>query len=115
MSKTILIVEDEMLIALDMETSLVELGHVVKTADSVDSATRILDAGQIDLAILDWHLRDGASEPVAQMLRDRGVPFVLCSGSSFEALSEVFSGAPFIAKPFKYAELVETVQTLLPH
>lgn len=115
MPKTILIVEDEMLIALDMETSLGELGHVVKTADSVDSAQKIVDAGRIDLAILDWHLKDGASEPVAQMLRERGVPFVLCSGSSFEALSEVFSGAPFISKPFRHTELVETVQTLLPH
>lgn len=115
MPKTILIVEDEMLIALDMETSLIELGHKVETADSVETATRVVASGQVDLAILDWHLKDGASAPVAQMLHDRGIPFILCSGSSFDALAEVFSGAPFLSKPYQHEELIDTVQGLLAH
>jgi len=60
-------------------------------------------------------LKDGATEPVAHMLRQTGVPFILSAGSSLEALTDVLSEAPFISKPFRQIELVETVQTLLPH
>jgi DNA-binding response OmpR family regulator len=115
MPKTILVVEDEMLIALDIEATLADLGHAVKTADTVQSATRIVDAGHVDLAILDWHLKDGASDPVIKMLRERGVPFVICSGSSFDPLAEVFAGAPFLPKPYRHTDLLDTVQSLLVH
>ncbi len=58
-SKHILLVEDEMLIALDMESTLADVGHRVTTASTVDEAMQVLSGGGIDMAVLDFHLREG--------------------------------------------------------
>ena len=109
-TKRILVVEDEMIIALDIESTLTELGHSVVCASSRAEALALLDAQSFQLAIVDYHLKDGDSGPLAAELVTRKVPFIVCSGSTgLGELGEVFSGAAFLAKPFSSEGLVEAI------
>ena len=112
MPKHILIVEDEMLIALDIETTLAEYGHTTLTAGTIGAAQEAIRTEQFDLAILDLHLKDGSSIPVAKLLRQKRIPFVLCSGSTVGELAEVFRDVPYIPKPYYSTELVSVIDSL---
>jgi DNA-binding NtrC family response regulator len=111
--KRILVVEDEMIIALDMESTLTELGHHVVSATTVTEAERAAAAGGIDLAIIDYHLKDGKTEDVARRLKTAGIPFVVCSGSSgLQEMGDIFQGTTFLAKPFTTEGLIEAVSNV---
>lgn len=99
--KRILIVEDEVLIALDMERMLAHQGHAVEVATSVAAADAILATMEFDLAVLDYQLQDGTTIPLAGRLKAMHVPFVICSGTTgLEELADAFRNAPVLAKPF---------------
>jgi CheY-like chemotaxis protein len=99
---SILIVEDEPLIAMMLEDFIDGLGHrVAGAADSVEDALARVEQGGFDLAILDLHLRDGAAAwPVADALADRGVAFLVATGGHVEATPERHSRAPVLPKPY---------------
>jgi DNA-binding response OmpR family regulator len=79
--RSILIVEDEPLIAMMLEDFILSLGHDVSgSCDSVKSALAEVEAGKFDLAILDVNLKGESVWPVAAALRKKGTPFVLASG-----------------------------------
>lgn len=108
--KTILIVEDEMMIALHMEVTLSELGHKVVTAASVREAECLLDAGGIELAVLDYHVTDGDTDQLMARLYDAGVPFLVCSGLPVaDRPAELFPGEPVLAKPFTTEDLIAAI------
>jgi CheY-like chemotaxis protein len=107
--KRILLVEDEMLIALDIEATLHQLGHEVFSATTVAEALKHLEHG-VDLAILDFQLKAGDTTDLAHNLRDLGIPFVVCSGNiSLDDLGAAFAGASFLPKPFSAAGLLDAV------
>ena len=108
--KTILIVEDEVIIALDMQDTVSERGHRVVLASTLSEAQFILEAGGIDLAILDYHLKDGSTDDLMRRLYDAGVPFIICSGTTETVVD--FPNAPLLAKPFNYDSLLEAVSAL---
>lgn len=101
-SRSILIVEDEPLIAMMLEDVLDALGHqVVGTADSVEDALARVAEGGFDVAIVDVQLRGGAKVwPVADRLADAGIPFVLATGGHVDAPPERHAAAPVLAKPY---------------
>jgi len=77
----ILIVEDSMIIALDAEDTLKEIGIAhVNLAASVAGAFDSLDRDRPDLVILDFNLGNESSEPVAERLRADGIPFLFATG-----------------------------------
>jgi CheY-like chemotaxis protein len=77
----ILVVEDEMLIAILIEVILQELGcHVVGPVSRLDAAMRLAHEEPLDAAILDVSIRGGQVYPVAEKLLARNIPFVLASG-----------------------------------
>ena len=100
--RSILIVEDEPLIAMMLEDFLEALGHdVVGTCESVEEANRKIDAGGIDLAILDVQLKDGQRVwPLADRLAKEGTPFIIATGGHVEAPPEKHAAAPILAKPY---------------
>jgi DNA-binding response OmpR family regulator len=100
--KTVLVVEDEVLIALDL--MLVLEGHgwnVLGPAATVQEALRLLNHDLPAVALLDVTLQDGTVAPVAEALRARNVPFILASAHSRPELlgGEVLAGAPNVGKP----------------
>lgn len=109
-SKRILVVEDETMIAFHMQDTLSDLGHSVETAATTAEAEAILTASKFDLAVLDYHLKDGTSSQLANRLLTLGVPFVVCSGTAgLSELGEVFQHTTFLPKPFTTDSLIEAV------
>jgi CheY-like chemotaxis protein len=99
--RSVLIVEDEMIVAMMMEDLMRELGvKDVEIAGDSASALAILASKPIDMAILDLKVRDGNTLPVADVLEERGIPFVFSSGSGSGFLSGRHAARPMISKPF---------------
>lgn len=100
--QSILIVEDEPLIAMMIEDFLDVLGkRHGGTADCFAAAVPLIEAGGIDAAILDVNLRGGEkSFPIAELLASKGIPFVFATGGSHDSVSEEFRDRPTLPKPF---------------
>lgn len=101
-SRSILIIEDEPLIAMMLEDFLESLGHtVVAVVETVEDALARVDEGGFDVAIVDVHLKNGeAVWPVADRLSDEGLPFVLATGGHIEPPPLRHASAPVLTKPF---------------
>jgi len=110
---TILVVEDEALIALSIESALQDLGYDALIAATVEQAHSHLATADIRLAVLDYKLREGKTTGIAATLRERRIPFVVCSGSQFNDIAAVFEGAPVLSKPFTDDLLSSAVITAL--
>lgn len=80
-ANTVLIVEDEALIALDIEQTLTDAGHVCEIHTSNGDALRWLEHYTPASAILDIALKNGSSEQIVRSLVCRNIPFLICSGS----------------------------------
>jgi CheY-like chemotaxis protein len=109
----VLVVEDEMTIALLIEDMLVELGHeVVELAMRLPRALEIARTEAMDLAILDVNLDGRPSFPVAEVLDERGVPFIFATGYGPAGLAEDFRDRPVIKKPFDLRGLATAIGAL---
>ena len=102
----VLLVEDSMIIALDGEDALRELGAAsVSTAPTVRDALRLLDQRQFAFALLDFNLGVDTSAPVADRLTELGVPFAFATGYGEGIGAERWPGVPVINKPYGLKEL----------
>jgi DNA-binding response OmpR family regulator len=110
----ILIVEDELLLAMDYEEMLKREGFTVLGPASRQSrALALLELERPDVAILDVNLAGERSTAVAEALTEREVPFVVVSGYGDKTLHEpVLRGAPRLDKPVKAQELLRLVKAL---
>ena len=97
----VLVVEDELMIALDMCGKLEAMGYVpVGPAGTVDEALTLLGEQRPDFALLDENLRGRSVTPVAEALQRRRIPFALISGYSRSYSPHAFlQDAPRVTKP----------------
>jgi DNA-binding response OmpR family regulator len=110
---TILLVEDDPIIALDIRHTPESAGAtVIGPAHSVAAAAALLDQMPIDAAVLDHLIVGGDSLPLAEELSRRNVKF-LFHASHRGALPQRFPDAPVIDKPSRPGELVAAVQALV--
>ncbi|WOI54019.1 hypothetical protein [Parvularcula sp. LCG005] len=112
--KRIMLLEDEVLIAIDLAYAFEDAGAVAVTANSCDEALEEIEQGLPDAAVLDVNLGRGETcRPVAQKLRELGVPFFLHSGD-FDRQGELINelGAKIIPKPTPAHRLVAAVVDL---
>ena len=99
--RSLLIVEDEGLVAMMMEDLAHELGvRQVYVCADVASALEVARTAPIDCAVLDLWIRDGSSMPVADALAERDVPFFFSTGSDASAMAAHHGHRPAIGKPF---------------
>jgi CheY-like chemotaxis protein len=112
--RSVLIIEDESLIAMMLEDFLDALDYAVAgSAETVDEAIARIGQGGVDMAILDVHLRGGeACWRAADALADRGIPFLLATGGHTEDPPFRHAAAPVLPKPFTLAS-VETALAAL--
>jgi PAS domain S-box-containing protein len=102
----VLLVEDEALVAMMIQDTLVEFGFQV--LGPVSTASEALAAARerhIDAAVLDINLGDGLVYTVAEILAKRGVPFVFVTGYDAESIDSRFSGIPVLQKPVERESL----------
>lgn len=105
--RRVLVVEDELLLAMELEGLLSGRGcDVLGPAATVGQALAFLRDQQPEVAVLDVNLKGERVTPVAAVLRERGVPFVLITGYSEPQLSEPeLQDAPRLDKPISSGAL----------
>ena len=108
----VLLVEDDVLIAMEMEDWLNELGcEVIGPFGRLDEAMASARDAELDGAILDLNLRGESSSPLIEDLDNRGVPVVLCSGFlDLPTMKEQLQGIPLLTKPCNHDKLVATMR-----
>lgn len=106
----VLIVEDEVLLALYLEDLLTALGHdVVGQATRIDKAMELAREIPIDFAILDINVAGTKSFPVADILCGRRIPFAFATGYGTEGLVDGYRDFPVLRKPYAQEELERTI------
>ncbi len=108
---SILIVEDEPLIAMDLTQAFERAGARVIATRSLREALRVVESHGLSAAILDHALGDGDSSQLCARLKERDIPFVLYTG--YSQIKRAGHDAPIVPKPAQPSELVDTIAGLL--
>lgn len=109
-ARRILIVEDEFLVALHLEDLLTEMGHrVIAIAARITEALQLAHEAEIDFAVLDINLAGARSFPVADILRQRSIPFVFASGYGTEGLVDGYRHETVLRKPVELPSLKQAI------
>lgn len=114
-SLKLLVVEDETLIAMDLEDMLEDLGYrVIDVAGSANSAMAAVErcGADLDAVLLDANLGGESALPVAIRLKDADIPFVVTSGYENHELLRYGFDAPLVSKPYSPADIDRALQTL---
>jgi CheY-like chemotaxis protein len=113
--RRVLVVEDEMMIAMLVEDMLSELGcAVVGPAHALDAALELARTARgLDAALLDVNLAGQPVFAVADALREKGVPAIFSTGYGDAGLREVDRGAPVLQKPFRAGDLARALAEAL--
>ncbi len=113
-SRSILVVEDEPLIAMMLEDFLETLGHTVHAScESVGEAVAQAEKGGFDVAILDVNLNGENVWPVAHILREKAIPFVVATGGHVEPPPVEFRNVPVIQKPYTVDRVTPAIEEAL--
>jgi CheY-like chemotaxis protein len=111
---TILVVEDEAMVAMDLADCITDAGYLVLGPfDSLTEALRIGAGAEFDAALLDANLRGEKVDELAAALSKRDIPFAFVTGYGRETLSAPFRHVPLVAKPYTHDHLKEVLRTLL--
>jgi CheY-like chemotaxis protein len=111
--KRVLVVEDSALIAMEIEQILRDLGcDVVGPALTLDNARLLAEAPDLDAVVLDLNLHGESSLPLAENLRSRAIPVLLCSGYE-EMWEAAWADAPRLKKPFSRADLIAGLHAIV--
>jgi DNA-binding NarL/FixJ family response regulator len=110
----ILLVEDEFLIALEVERTL-QAAHaeVVGPASNVARAMKLADTSNLSSAVLDFRLQFGNSFPVAAKLHAAGVPFIFYTANELPELPAAWPSVPIVMKPASPVRLVSALASLV--
>jgi CheY-like chemotaxis protein len=113
--KTILVVEDESLVAMLLETILEDMGcATLGPIATIDEALKVIADGQaFDGALLDVNVAGKEIFPVAAALKERGVPFVFSTGYGEGGLPPEWRGQATIQKPFTEDAVQQALITAL--
>jgi DNA-binding NarL/FixJ family response regulator len=110
----ILLVEDEFLVALELESMLQELGgEVIGPLGSLDQAVAVAREEALDVAVLDVNVGGRLVTPVADALAARTIPFVFCTGYDAASLPGRHAAAPMLMKPCQAHELKNALSSAL--
>lgn len=109
----VLVVEDEALLALEIDALLRDCGMTtVGPISRSDDALRLIGDHTIDCAVLDVNLQGESTERVAAELASRSIPFAFVTGYGQTDIPKRFHDAPVLLKPFAGTALIETVRSL---
>jgi CheY-like chemotaxis protein len=101
--KTALLIEDQMLIAIDLEQILEEAGvSILATLTTSRDAIDFLSRHRPDFAVLDVNLGSETSEAIARTLMEQGSPFLFATGYGDDgAIPDDLANVPVVRKPFE--------------
>lgn len=113
--RRILVVEDEYMLAMDLERELQDAGaHVLGPVPTVFAALQLIDSAEpIEGALLDVNVGGESIFPVADALMQRGVPVVLTTGYDLRAIPERYADLPRCEKPVDIRQVARTLERLV--
>jgi len=102
--RRVLVVEDESLVAMLLETMLEDMGCTpIGPASTVDEGLKLAVEERLDAALLDFNVAGTPVFAVAEALEARGIPLVFSTGYGEGGLPETWRGRPTVQKPFTEA------------
>lgn len=112
--KRILLIDDEPLVSLDLETILTAAGcEIVGPAGTLEEAKRLVAEVDCDIALVDVNLAGRPADELAVALMLKNVPFAFVTGYGREAIPRDFADAAVLGKPFTQNQLIAVVEGLL--
>ncbi len=108
---SILVVEDEPLIAMDISMAFESAGAHLTTTNTLKHAKLLIEHDGLAAAILDHALPDGDATSICTRLRERDIPFLVYSG--LPTTDGACKGAPHIVKPASHGQLLDAVEALI--
>jgi CheY-like chemotaxis protein len=111
--RRVLVVEDEVMVAMYVEELLCDLGYdTVVVATGLDQALALAHEASLDFAVLDINLNGRQSFPVADVLQARGIPFLFASGYGSKGVNDNYKDAVRIQKPFRSRDLAQAINRI---
>jgi DNA-binding response OmpR family regulator len=111
--RSILVVEDEPVLALDIEAALIDAGaEVVGPAITVDAARELAGRDGLSAAVLDVRLGPDHVYSVADLLHIRGIPFIFHTAHADEELNKKWPAALLVQKPSSTSVIVRALASL---
>jgi CheY-like chemotaxis protein len=112
----ILIVEDEPLIAMELEDLVQRLGLVpVGPAMDLPTALKLVTESEVDACILDINIAGQMGLPVADELHRLGKPWIFTTGYDADVLNGQYPEVPIVTKPFERSDLARLVQQMVQY
>ncbi|WP_205007825.1 response regulator [Sphingosinithalassobacter portus] len=112
MGRKILIVEDEPVVAMCLEDMLLDFGcTVIGPASRLADGLVLAEAEDADAAILDVNLGGERSDPIAGVLRARGIPYIFATG--YGAAANIGSDVPLVCKPYCEEQVRSALERVL--
>jgi CheY-like chemotaxis protein len=109
----ILVVEDEMLVLMNIESALTDLGCNASSTGTVAGALQLIDNANFDAAMLDVNLQGENSYSVADALVALGIPFLFSTGYDHHETRSDLASRPVLRKPYAHASLVAALTALV--
>lgn len=111
----VFIVEDEAILLCDLEDMITHMGlQIVGSATRLDQAMKLVSSGlEIDVALLDMNLNGESSDPVADLLLEKGAALLFVSGYGRHGLSDRFNDCHVLQKPYDETKLSNALHRLL--
>ena len=108
----IMVLEDDPLVAQTMQHWLAALDcEMVGPADSIATALQLIEAREMDAAMIDLWICGQPSFPVTDLLKAKRIPFAVTTGQIGPAVDQRFEDAPILPKPFRFGDLTRLVNS----
>ena len=111
--RRILVVEDEMLVLMNIESALADLGCTASSTGTVAGALKLIQNANFDAAMLDVNLHGENSYVVADALVALGIPFLFSTGYDHHEARSDLASRPVLRKPYAQETLVSALSALL--
>jgi CheY-like chemotaxis protein len=112
--KRVLVVEDEPLLAMDLEHMLTQMGcEVIVNRGGVKGALQRVQQTQLDAAVLDLNLAGERADAIADALAARRIPFVFATGYDGDRLAPQHAKRPCLVKPYRNEDLANALLSAL--
>jgi DNA-binding response OmpR family regulator len=106
----VLLIEDEVMIAMHVSDVLDQLGHlVVAIGTNLKQGLELARSSEFDFAVLDINLGGEMSFPVADILRQRRIPFFFLSGYTSAGIDDGYRHEIRVCKPFRASDLAQSI------
>lgn len=106
----ILVVEDEVMVGMLLGDMVLDSGsEIIGPVARFEEAMALGRTAEFDVAVLDLNLNGTLSSPIAEVVRERGIPIIFSTGHGSEGLRDGFKDCPTLQKPFSQGDFAQAI------